>query len=64
MNTFSTKQFFDKKDYHKIMIKQDAWECRKRTVYFEPKRKEKNNLIFNAYFSLELGPVIGVKLRR
>ena len=63
MNTFSTKQFFDKKDYHKIMIKQDAGECRKRTVYFQ-KEREKNILIFNAYFSLELGPVIGVKLRR
>ena len=39
MNTFSTKQFFDKKDYHKIMIKQDAGECRKRTVYFQKERK-------------------------
>ena len=63
MNTFSTKQFFDKKDYHKIMIKQDTGECRKRTGIL-PKRKEKNILIFNAYFSLQLGPVIGVKLRR
>ena len=64
MNTFSTKQFFDKKDYHKIMIKQDAGECRKTTVYFQKERK-KSILIFNAYyFSLELGPVIGVKLRR
>ena len=63
MDTFSTKQFFDKNDYHKIMIKQDAGESRKTTVYFQKERK--NILISNAYyFSLELGPVIGVELRR
>lgn len=31
---------------------------------YTSKKKGKNILIFNAYFSLELGPVIGVKLRR
>ena len=40
MNTFSTKQFFDKKDYHKIMIKQDAWECKKQLYTFKKTEKK------------------------
>lgn len=44
------------------MMKKDAGECRKKIVYSE--KEKKNILIFNAYFSLEFGPVIGVKLRR
>ena len=40
MDTFSTKHFFDKKDYHEIMIKQGAWECRKTIVYLEKERKK------------------------
>ena len=40
MNTFSTKQFFDKKDYHEIMIKEGAWECRKTIAYFQKERKK------------------------
>ena len=40
MVTFSTKKFFDKKDYHKIMIKEDAGECRKTTEYFQKERKK------------------------
>lgn len=40
MDTFSTKQFFDKNDYHKVMIKQDAGESRTTTVYFQKERKK------------------------